>query len=275
MKRTRFPLSQQVCLKSIYLQVSLPGVLHVPHGAAVDLLQALLAPLVLLLQLLQLHPQVLPLLAELVLQLLKGRLRLGQLHLQTLLQQRDLGGGGKGENRNVFTGLRICPNDRRRADFSLFHARRLLGTDGCSSELTLKQTKAVQLSQMFTTGRPDDHRQLVSRSSSTQARFINVSGQLLSQRPPLLHGLTDALVSLLSSARKEGEGGVAASRAADPNRSGDGPTCSSRSSTFLCQLSLALPSSCSLLCANCASDEALSSSCSSFSSSRSFLHSCL
>lgn len=78
-------------VKAIYLQVSLPGVLHVPHGAAVDLLQALLAPLVLLLQLLQLHPQVLPLLAELVLQLLKRRLRLGKLHLQTLLQQRDLG----------------------------------------------------------------------------------------------------------------------------------------------------------------------------------------
>lgn len=148
-----------------------------------DLLQALLAPLVLLLQLLQLHPQVLPLLAELVLQLLKGRLRLGQLHLQTLLQQRDLGGEG-----NVFTGLRIWPNDPRRADFSLLHARRLLVTDGCSSKLTLKQIKAVQLTQMFTTGRPDDHRQLVSRSSSTHARFINVSGQLLSQRPPLLHG---------------------------------------------------------------------------------------
>lgn len=74
----------------IYLQVSLPGMLHVPHGAAVDLLQALLAPLVLLLQLVQLHPQVLPLLTELVLQLLERRLRLGQLHLQTLLQQRDL-----------------------------------------------------------------------------------------------------------------------------------------------------------------------------------------
>lgn len=55
-----------------------------------DLLQALLAPLVLLLQLVQLHPQVLPLLTELVLQLLERRLRLRQLHLQALLQQRDL-----------------------------------------------------------------------------------------------------------------------------------------------------------------------------------------
>lgn len=52
-------------------------------------------------------------------------------------------------------------------------------------------------------------------------------------------------------------------------------TCSSRSSTFLCQLSLALLSSCSLLCASWERAEALSSSCSSFSSSRSFLHSCL
>lgn len=52
-------------------------------------------------------------------------------------------------------------------------------------------------------------------------------------------------------------------------------TCSSRSSTFLCQLSRALLSSCSLLCASWESAEALSSSCSSFSSSRSFLHSCL
>lgn len=52
-------------------------------------------------------------------------------------------------------------------------------------------------------------------------------------------------------------------------------TCSSRSSTFLCQLSRALLSSCSLLCASWESAEAFSSSCSSFSSSRSFLHSCL
>lgn len=260
--------------------------LHVPHGAAVDLLQALLAPLVLLLQLLQLHPQVLPLLAELVLQLLKGRLRLGQLHLQTLLQQRDLGGGGGGTGRKK----KRVHGFKNLAEWS--ETCRLLIVPRASSarngrlqlwKLTLKQIKAVQLTQTFTTGRPDDHRQLrreaqrrlVSRSSSTQARSINVSGQLLSQRLPLPHGLTDALASLLSSARKEGEGGVAASRAADPNRSGDGPTCSSRSCTFLCQLSLALPSSCSLLCANCASDEALSSSCSSFSSSRSFLHSCL
>ncbi|TNN56127.1 hypothetical protein EYF80_033677 [Liparis tanakae] len=73
-----------------YLQVPLPGVLHVLHGAAVDLLQTLLPPLVLRLQLVQLHPQVLSLLAELVLQLLQRRLRLGQLHLQTLLQQGDL-----------------------------------------------------------------------------------------------------------------------------------------------------------------------------------------
>lgn len=72
------------------LQVSLPGVLQVLHGAAVGLLQTLLPPLVLRLQLVQLHPQVLPLLAELVLQLLQRRLRLGQLHLQTLLQQGDL-----------------------------------------------------------------------------------------------------------------------------------------------------------------------------------------
>lgn len=54
-----------------YLKVSLPGVLHVPHGAAVDLLQTLLSPLVLRLQLVQLHPQVLPLLTELVLELLQ------------------------------------------------------------------------------------------------------------------------------------------------------------------------------------------------------------
>lgn len=64
--------------------------LHVLHGAAVDLLQTLLSSLVLRLQLVQLHPQVLSLLAELVLQLLQRRLRLGQLHLQTLLQQGDL-----------------------------------------------------------------------------------------------------------------------------------------------------------------------------------------
>lgn len=80
-----------VCVfTTAYLQVSLPGVLHVLHGAAVDLLQTLLSPLVLRLQLVQLHPQVLPLLTELVLQLLQRRLRLGQLHLQTLLQQGDL-----------------------------------------------------------------------------------------------------------------------------------------------------------------------------------------
>lgn len=74
-----------------HLEVPLPGVLQVLHGAAVRLLQAVLPPLVLRLQLVQLHPQVLPLLAELVLQLLQRRLRLGQLHLQALLQQRDLG----------------------------------------------------------------------------------------------------------------------------------------------------------------------------------------
>lgn len=73
-----------------HLQVPLPGVLHVLHGAAVDLLQTLRSPLVLHLQLVQLIPQVLPLLAELVLQLLQRRLGLGQLHLQTLLQQGDL-----------------------------------------------------------------------------------------------------------------------------------------------------------------------------------------
>lgn len=49
------------------LQVTLPGVLHVLNGAAVDVLQALLPPLMLSLQLIQLHPQVFPLLAELVL----------------------------------------------------------------------------------------------------------------------------------------------------------------------------------------------------------------
>lgn len=76
-----------------YLQVPLPGVFQVLHGAALSLLQTLLSPLVLRLQLVQLHPQVLPLLAELVLQLLQRRLRLGQLHLQTLLQQGDLGTG--------------------------------------------------------------------------------------------------------------------------------------------------------------------------------------
>lgn len=54
-----------------------------------------------------------------------------------------------------------------------------------------------------------------------------------------------------------------------------GPTWASRSSTFLCQLSLALLSSCSLFWASWTSAEALSSSWSSFSSSRSFLHSCL
>lgn len=81
----------RMCMStSTYLQVPLPGVLHVLHGAAVDLLQTLLSPLVLRLQLVQLHPQVLPLLAELVLQLLQRRLRLRQLHLQTLLQQGDL-----------------------------------------------------------------------------------------------------------------------------------------------------------------------------------------
>lgn len=78
-----------VCV-NVHLQVSLPGVLQVLYGTAVDLLQTLLSPLVLCLQLVQLHPQVFPLLAELVLQLLQRRLRLGQLHLQTLLQQRDL-----------------------------------------------------------------------------------------------------------------------------------------------------------------------------------------
>lgn len=98
-----------------YLQVSLPGVLHVPHGAAVDLLQTLLSPLVLRLQLVQLHPQVLPLLAELVLELQQRRLGLGQLHLQTLLQQGDLqvargkndmdvSGGSKGGEGEVFLG---------------------------------------------------------------------------------------------------------------------------------------------------------------------------
>ncbi len=86
-------MSVHVCVcvfATAYLQVPLPGVLHVLHGAAVDLLQTLLSPLVLRLQLVQLHPQVLPLLAELVLQLLQRRLRLRQLHLQTLLQQGDL-----------------------------------------------------------------------------------------------------------------------------------------------------------------------------------------
>ena len=73
-----------------HLQVPLPGVLHVLHGAAVDFLQTLLPPLVLRLQLVQLHPQVLSLLVELVLQLLQRRLWLGQLHFQTLLQQGDL-----------------------------------------------------------------------------------------------------------------------------------------------------------------------------------------
>lgn len=73
-----------------YLQVPLPGVLHILHGAALGLLQTLLTPLVLRLQLIQLHPQVLPLLAELVLQLLQRRLGLGELHLQALLQQGDL-----------------------------------------------------------------------------------------------------------------------------------------------------------------------------------------
>lgn len=90
-----------VCWAVIYLQVSLPGMLHVPHGAAVDLLQALLASLVLLLQLVQLHPQVLPLLTELVLQLLERRLRLGQLHLQTLLQQRDLQASRRNNERGA------------------------------------------------------------------------------------------------------------------------------------------------------------------------------
>lgn len=75
-----------------YLQVPFPGPLQVLDRAAVRLLQAVRSPLVFRLQLIQLHPQVLPLLVELVLQLLQRRLRLGQLHLQTLLQQGDLGG---------------------------------------------------------------------------------------------------------------------------------------------------------------------------------------
>lgn len=75
-----------------YLQVPFPGPLQVLDRAAVRLLQAVRSPLMFRLQLIQLHPQVLPLLVELVLQLLQRRLRLGQLHLQTLLQQGDLGG---------------------------------------------------------------------------------------------------------------------------------------------------------------------------------------
>lgn len=75
-----------------YLQVPFPGPLQVLDRAAVRLLQAVRSPLVFRLQLIQLHPQVLPLLVELVLQLLQRRLWLGQLHLQTLLQQGDLGG---------------------------------------------------------------------------------------------------------------------------------------------------------------------------------------
>lgn len=80
-----------------------------------DLLQTLLSPLVLRLQLVQLHPQVLPLLAELVLELQQRRLGLGQLHLQTLLQQGDLqvargknymdvSDGSKGREGEVFLG---------------------------------------------------------------------------------------------------------------------------------------------------------------------------
>lgn len=77
-------------VSSTYLQVTLPGALHLLHGAHVDLLQTLLPPLVLRLQLVQLHAQMLALLTELMLQLLQGRLRLRQLHLQTLLQQGNL-----------------------------------------------------------------------------------------------------------------------------------------------------------------------------------------
>lgn len=68
----------------------LAGLLQVLHGAAVGLLQAVFPALVLQLQFLELLAQVLPLLAELGLELLQGALRLRQLHLQTLLQQRDL-----------------------------------------------------------------------------------------------------------------------------------------------------------------------------------------
>lgn len=82
-----------------HLQVSLSGMLHVLHGAAMDFLQTLLPPLMLCLQLVQLHPQMLPLLAELVLQLLQGRLRLRQLHLQALLQQGYLR-SNRGKNKD-------------------------------------------------------------------------------------------------------------------------------------------------------------------------------
>lgn len=68
----------------------LAGLLQVLHGAAVGLLQAVFPALVLQLQFLELLAQVLPLLAEVGLQLLQGALRLRQLHLQALLQQRDL-----------------------------------------------------------------------------------------------------------------------------------------------------------------------------------------
>ena len=83
--------------------------LQVLHGAAVGLLQTVLPPLVLRLQLVQLHPQVLPLLAELVLQLLQRRLRLGQLHLQALLQQGDL----RGDRENA---RRRCGRSEKRVE---------------------------------------------------------------------------------------------------------------------------------------------------------------
>ena len=54
-----------------HLEVVLADVLEVLQGTVVGLLEVLLPPLVLRLQLVQLHAQVLPLLAELVLQLLQ------------------------------------------------------------------------------------------------------------------------------------------------------------------------------------------------------------
>lgn len=209
-----------------------------------DLLQALLAPLVLLLQLLQLHPQVLPLLAELVLQLLERRLRLGQLHLQALLQQRDLRRNRRSHKHVNWRRARYFGPIIRDALLLLFRTHHLLITDGCSSGATLKQINMVQQAETFITG----DRMTTGSCQRSRSGCVD-EWRFVEQRRKEKEAQEDPELcepNLNSSCFKPGPG--------------KGHTCSSRSSTFLCQLSLALASSCSLLCANCASAEALSSS---------------
>lgn len=97
-----------MCVLFSHPELVLAGVFQCAMGAALSLLQPVLSALVLQLQLLELLAQVLSLLAELGLQLLQGALRLRQLHLQTLLQQRDLtkGRSRKGERKEKERGRR-------------------------------------------------------------------------------------------------------------------------------------------------------------------------